>query len=253
MWRDIPVIRTVSSLLRSRLDPSLSLSYPPWSDRAKRTVAIMPFLGGAMGAGHTELKNRYEYLRSCFWSIYQYIPNIVMGVTREADVIWGKNESGLPFYDIFLLPNLPKSASLPVSTVQETIRRLKDKRWSFDYVFYTESDQIIMWRTQSMLYDHLDQFPGKMLLPHRLMAYPLRVISEIHGKHVDAEPNKWMNQSCCLPRQNCMERRSWVHLRDPSVHVINYFGIYIPLGNSNFLDEKYRACRVSMYRSNWCP
>lgn len=35
------------------------------------TVAVMPFLGGAMGAGHSELGNRFHYLRACFWSVYQ--------------------------------------------------------------------------------------------------------------------------------------------------------------------------------------
>lgn len=31
----------------------------------------MPFLGGLMGAGHSELGNRFEYLKACFWSIYE--------------------------------------------------------------------------------------------------------------------------------------------------------------------------------------
>jgi len=82
---------------------------------------------GAMGAGHSKLSNRYEYLKvtprtlciptlctlhaisslrtlcivmiiiflttvlfqTCFWSIYEFIPNIVMGVSRMEDVQWG--------------------------------------------------------------------------------------------------------------------------------------------------------------------
>ena len=39
--------------------------------------------GGAMGAGHSELGNRFEYLRACFWSFYEFVPNIVAGVTRK--------------------------------------------------------------------------------------------------------------------------------------------------------------------------
>ena len=41
-----------------------------------------------------------------------------MGVSRIEDVQWGWNSSGLPFYDIILLDNLPKSAGLPVGTTQ---------------------------------------------------------------------------------------------------------------------------------------
>ena len=41
-----------------------------------------------------------------------------------------------------LLENLPKSASLPVATSQETKRRIIAGVWDFDYIFYTESDQV---------------------------------------------------------------------------------------------------------------
>lgn len=43
-----------------------------------------------------------------------------------------------------LLRDLPKSASLPVATVQETKRRIVNGTWGhFDYVFFTESDQVL--------------------------------------------------------------------------------------------------------------
>ncbi len=35
-------------------------------------------------------------------------PHIAIGVKTQADVDWGWKESGLPFYDIMLLENLPK-------------------------------------------------------------------------------------------------------------------------------------------------
>jgi hypothetical protein len=48
----------------------------------------------------------------------------------------------LPFYEVMLMENLPKSASLPVSTLQQAKARLMDGRWDFDYVYFTESDQV---------------------------------------------------------------------------------------------------------------
>lgn len=71
-----------------------------------------------MGSGHSELGNRFHYLRACFWSVYQFIPNIVAGVARQEDVDWALKESGLPFKEILLLDKLPKSAGLPVGTTQ---------------------------------------------------------------------------------------------------------------------------------------
>ena len=137
-----------------------------------------------MGAGHSELGNRFVYLKACFWSLYEHIPNIVMGVSRQEDVDWGKQQSGLPFYDIILLDNLPKSAGLPVGTMQAVKQKLVSKAWDFDYVFFTESDQILMARIMPLLYDNLKQFPGRMLLPHRLMPYSHMVISKAHNRDV---------------------------------------------------------------------
>jgi hypothetical protein len=60
--------------------------------------------------------------------------------------------------------------------------------------------------------------------------------------------------SCCLPRQNCKSRASWVPLRDPSVPLVNLFGLQVPLGNCNFLGEEYRACEMNLDRRlDYCP
>ena len=45
----------------------------PLSVRCSQVV-IMPFLGGAMGAGHSELGNRFEYLKACFWCVRPPLP-----------------------------------------------------------------------------------------------------------------------------------------------------------------------------------
>jgi hypothetical protein len=41
-----------------------------------------------------------------------------------------------------LLDYIPKSAGLPVATVQETKQRIASGQWDFDYIFFTESDQV---------------------------------------------------------------------------------------------------------------
>ena len=56
--------------------------------RASRTVAIMPFLGVNMGAGHSVLENRYEYLKLCIWSVSKIFPNVVVGVLSADDRDW---------------------------------------------------------------------------------------------------------------------------------------------------------------------
>lgn len=71
-----------------------------------------------------------------------------------------RNKSGLPFYDVILLPPLPKSAGLPVGTTQQVKMRLLDGRYDFDYIFFTESDQILISRELQLMYEHLKRYPG---------------------------------------------------------------------------------------------
>ncbi len=151
--------------------------------------------------------------------------------------------SGLPFFDVMVLPGLPKSASLPVGTVQETKRRILNGTWDFDYVFFTESDQILMMRVPEVIYSYLDKHPRHLMIPHRLMAYPSPIL-KLHHKRPPSSggPFDWMDLSCCLPRQNCVERKEWVHVSNTSLPVLNIYGIQVPLGNSNFHAESYRGC-----------
>lgn len=55
------------------------------------------------------------------------------------------SKTGLPWFDIMFMKQLPKAAALPVATVQETKRRIQGKRWdiNFQYIFFTESDQVV--------------------------------------------------------------------------------------------------------------
>lgn len=207
-----------------------------------------------MGAGHSELGNRFDYLKACFWSIYEFMPNIVAGVSRKEDVEWCKKESGLPFYDVLLLDKLPKGAALPVGTTQLAKQKLRTGEWDFDYLFFTESDQILISRTLPMIFDHLKKYPNKMILPHRLMPYSKEAITLGHKKSVDGiQNNDWMNQSCCLERQNCANRANWRELSHADVHVISYYGLYVPLGNVNFLLEEYRTCKLTPFVGDYCP
>ena len=74
---------------------------------------------------------------------------------------------------------------MPVATTQRTKAKLQSGEWPFDYVFYTESDQILISRQLPMLYDHLKKNPGRMILPHRLAPYSDKVASVVHNKETD--------------------------------------------------------------------
>lgn len=224
-----------------------------------RTVVVMPFLGSDMGAGHSQLGNRLAYLSACFWSFYAVYPHIVAMVKSPKDAMFARNTSGLPFYDVVMMPGLPKSASLPVSTVQETKRRMSPGgEWEhqFDYMFFTESDQLLMMRIPETVYAYVNSHHRHLMIPHRLMAYPPEVVVSTHGRNLStAKPYDWVDMSCCLPRQECRERKTWESIKNASaVPILSIYGIQVPLGNSNFHAESYRFCKLTEGNSRFnCP
>ncbi len=146
------------------------------------------------------------------------------------------------------IPDLPKSASLPVATVQQTKARLLDGRWDFDFVFFTESDQLLMLRPDagaaSAIFAHLHAHPRHVVLPHRLAPYPEDVLY-VHARlPADHHAMEWTEMRCCLPRQTCTERTSWISVRNASVPLVRVFGLQLALGNINFHEEKLRACHL---------
>eukprot|EP01041_Mallomonas_annulata_P005181 gene5181-10360_t len=106
-----------------------------------QTVVVMPWLGSEVGAGNSHVNNRLEYLKACFYSFYIEFPHVVVVVKSKKDEFIARNHSGLPFFDVILLDDLPTSSSLPVATLQITKNRIKEGIWNFSYVFFTESDQ----------------------------------------------------------------------------------------------------------------
>lgn len=257
---NLSAIFNAAELLKARyelLHKTYSVPFPPEHDAMNRTVVVMPFLGSDMGAGHSKLANRQAYLSACFWSFYTYYPHVVAAVKSPKDRDYVLQKSGLPFYDVMLLEDLPKSASLPVATVQTTKARIMNGTWAhFDYVFFTESDQILMMRTPDDIYAYVDFHPRHMMLPHRLMAYPASVLQHYHHRQLRRDaPNDWMDMQCCLTRQYCEDRHDWQKVSNASaVSVVQVYGLQVPLGNSNFHSETYRSCPLrESHNMHTCP
>lgn len=141
-----------------------------------------------------------------------------------------------------------------MGSVQKTKALLSSGEWDFDFVFFTESDQILVMRDADVFYDHLEHYPRRLVIPHRLMPYPEIIIKgSYYGRQKLQTNTSSVLASCCLKRQQCTDREDWVHVSDSKVAVVDMFGLYVPLGNTNFHQETYRACVFSELRVASCP
>ena len=74
----------------------------------------------------------------------------------------------------------------------------------------------------------------------------VQVLQDTHQRNLSSNaPMDWYDYRCCLPRQHCVERKSWISIKNHSVPIIQLFGLQIALGNINFHEEKFRACSLS--------
>lgn len=95
-----------------------------------------------------------------------------------------------------------------------------------------------------------------MLVPHRLIPYPVPILEHYHKRNASTYgPLDFLQQNCCIRRQNCNgKREDWRHVRDPAVVVGNIFGLHVPLGNNNFHAETYRVCKLDEHgTTEICP
>eukprot|EP01035_Chromulina_nebulosa_P024709 gene24709-32186_t len=108
-----------------------------------------------------------------------------------------------------------------------------------------------MMRIPAEIYDYVSANKRHLVIPHRLMPYPEEILTYFWNRTLStAGPYDWMDFTCCLPRQLCQERNHWIHVKNSSVPILNMFGLQVPLGNTDFHRETYRACIMDDYGTN---
>lgn len=254
-WRNVHFNDMAERLHNTTVrDKTIEGSYSNWT---RRTVALLPLLGGdEAGPGHLERGNDLTYFKACFWSVRRYFPHVVAGVASHKDA-QRLRSAGLPLMDVIVLDALPSPAALSVALLQTAAVKLDRGDWKkeLDFVYFTEGDQVLMWRMQKLAFDYLRRHPLHILVPHRLSAYP-KALTRLYGRTSLASTydlNTWATYSCCIPRQNCENRVGWTSVRSDNVHALDLLGLDVPLGNSNFKDEMYRPCVLRNATVAVCP
>ena len=132
---------------RSRAELSIS----------EKTVAVMPFYAVGSGSGHSIRTTKLRYLNITVHSIRCYFSSVVVAVSHESDHKYVLEDSGLPIFDVIFHRDLPKPSSTGIYTIRRVQDRLlTDPQWAkFEYIFYTEADQIL----------HLRASPELVFLP----------------------------------------------------------------------------------------
>mmetsp|Transcript_26637 Transcript_26637/g.45030 ORF Transcript_26637/g.45030 Transcript_26637/m.45030 type:complete len:354 (-) Transcript_26637:523-1584(-) len=138
-----------------------------------RTLVVMPFLVTTSGESGTTVANKKIYFKLCFDSVYPVFKNILGAVINKQDQKILK--SARPFRDVMLFKERNNDCELPLLALLAVKRMLKtDAQFaaSFDYIYFTEGDQVLVGRQYPQIFSFLSNNPYAVLTPHRLVITP---------------------------------------------------------------------------------
>lgn len=159
------------------------------SREGERTIGVMPYYAaGGTGSGHTRFESKALYLNITIRSLRCHFGGVAVSCLHPEDRAYLEAGRGLPILDDVLwidpdeLP-IKKPSFLGVSSVRR-VQQLwanANSTWSrtYDYVYYTEADQVLHLRKQHVgkFYRCLNERNARtrrfgILTPHRLNALP---------------------------------------------------------------------------------
>mmetsp|Transcript_434 Transcript_434/g.826 ORF Transcript_434/g.826 Transcript_434/m.826 type:complete len:309 (+) Transcript_434:20-946(+) len=159
------------------------------------TIAMIPFSEGIANPGGREEEVNFHhrlirrsYFQATFYSLYRYFSRVVVYVSSAHDkalvLQWG-----LPYYALIDLSDTlsdvsldkyfffdpekknprPLSQLLPKYALLDLISKLRNEWSGFQYIYYTEGDQVLHMRKQRALYHMMNVTSGVvMFTPHRM-------------------------------------------------------------------------------------
>ena len=149
--------------------------------RKKKTIAALIYSSIAFSAEQSTLQSeiRIPFFEATFWSTFRHFPTVVVYVADEKDEK-AVAEMDIPAWKVHRL-KVPfnhnnHSVALPRYGLLHLVENMKNnpEYASFEYVFFTEGDQVIHFRQEPSIYDLIDGSDGSMIaIPHRMQTLPL--------------------------------------------------------------------------------
>lgn len=152
-------------------------------NRLNQTVALLVYSSITFSKPQEvgQSKIRRSFFEATFWGIYRYVPNVVVFVASDKDRMCIERMQ-LPHWQLIHMHDVPvdvknRTISLPRYSLDWAIHNFKENQlgWeNFNYVFFSEGDQILHWRHFKGVYDALDNSDGRFaMVPHRMQTLPL--------------------------------------------------------------------------------
>ena len=154
----------------------------------KKFLAITPYFGGTSSAPRqTELNNVLRYFEYTYSSLKPYMTKLIVSVYNDEDY-----ETIRPFSLNADIEVMRINDIDPIFLPANTVRFIQSEGFDEEYIYFTESDQILYVQDISNLYKTLDYNKNVYIVPQRFEQTPRELVQSRINKFEDTTEDRFV-------------------------------------------------------------
>ena len=164
----------------------------------KKFLAVIPYFGGTSSAPRqTELDNVLRYFEYTYSSLKPYMTKLIVSVYNDKDY-----ETIRPFSLNADIEVMRINDIDPIFLPANTVRFIQSEGFDEEYIYFTESDQILYVKDISNLYKTIDYNKNIYIVPQRFEQIPKELVEARINKFEDTTENRFVEFEGALRDDN---------------------------------------------------
>ena len=154
----------------------------------KKFLAITPYFGGTSSAPRqTELNNVLRYFEYTYSSLKPYMTKLIVSVYNDKDYETIKPFSLNADIEVMRINDID-----PIFLPANTVRFIQSEGFDEEYIYFTESDQILYAQDINNLYKIIDYNKNVYIVPQRFEQIPRELVEARINKFEDTTENRFV-------------------------------------------------------------
>ena len=164
----------------------------------KKFLAVIPYFGGTSSAPRqTELNNVLRYFEYTYSSLKPYMTKLIVSVCNDKDY-----ETIMPFSLNADIEVMRINDIDPIFLPANTVRFIQSEGFDEEYIYFTESDQILYAQDINNLYKIIDYNKNVYIVPQRFEQIPRELVEARINKFEDTTENRFVEFEGALCENN---------------------------------------------------
>ena len=164
----------------------------------KKFLAVIPYFGGTSSAPRqTELDNVLRYFEYTYSSLKPYMTKLIVSVYNDKDY-----ETIRPFSLNADIEVMRINDIDPIFLPANTVRFIQSEGFDEEYIYFTESDQILYVQDINNLYKTIDYNKNVYIVPQRFEQIPTELVQSRIDKFEDTTENRFVEFEGALRDNN---------------------------------------------------